>query len=184
MTQSKPTSIQIVISLFAVITLLEVINLVSGRMLNQFAILPRETSHLSGIVISPFLHGSLWHYLSNIVPVCLFSYFLLQWGKPRYFTVSAFIIVVTGLLVWLLGRSAFHLGASGLIYGYFGFLLVAGFLSKKPRLILISIVVGFFYGGMIFGVLPLKSFISWESHLFGLLSGFAAAMIWAKPEKQ
>ena len=88
------------------------------------------------------------------------------------------------MLVWLLGREALHLGASGLIYGYFGFLIFAGFISKRLKLIAISLLVSFFYGGMIFGVLPVAGFISWESHLFGFLIGVVAAKLWAKDIKR
>lgn len=178
--ESKIKPLQIVFGLFALLTLLELINLLTGRVLSQFAIYPRTIFGLSGIIVSPFIHGSIWHYVSNLVPVCLFSFLVLQYGRSRFIAVSLFIILLTGGLVWLLGRSSFHLGASGLIYGYFGFLLLAGFLSKRPKLILISLLVGFFYGGMIFGVLPIRSFISWESHLFGLISGLIAAKLWAK----
>lgn len=174
--------LQIVLGLFALLTFLEVINLLTGRMLAQFSIYPRSIQGLIGIVVAPFIHGGLWHYLSNIIPVCLFGYLVLQYGRSRFLTVTSFIILITGSLVWLLGRPSFHLGASGLIYGYFGFLLLAGFLSKRPKMILISLLVAFFYGGMIFGVLPIRSFISWESHLFGLISGLVAAKLWARTE--
>ena len=184
MNSSAPSPMHITLSLFALLTLLELVNLATGRALNSYAILPRSTEHLTGILFSPFLHGSFWHYSSNIIPVSLFSYLVLQWGKWRFFTVSGFVVLVTGLLVWLLGRSAYHLGASSLIYGYFGFLLFAGFLSKRPRLIAISLFVGLLYGGLIFGILPLRGFVSWESHLFGLISGCIAAFIWAKPQTE
>lgn len=175
----SPSTTQLVVGFFLLLTVLEVINLLSGRALNQFALFPRETNSLIGIAISPFIHGGLWHYLSNIVPICLFSFLVLQYGHSRFWLISFFIILLTGTLVWLFGRSAYHLGASGLVYGYFGFLVLAGFLSKRPKLIGISLLVGFFYGGLIFGVLPLQKFVSWESHLFGLVSGLIAAKIWA-----
>jgi membrane associated rhomboid family serine protease len=163
--------------LFALLTVVELLNLVTGRQLNQLALVPREVDALGGILISPFLHGSLWHYTSNIVPICLFSFLVMQYGTSRFWKTTAFIFLTTGVLVWLLGRDAFHLGASGIVYGYFGFLLYAGFISRRPKLIFISLAVGFFYGGMIFGVLPMQSYISWESHLFGFISGLAAAKL-------
>lgn len=163
--------------LFALLTVIELLNLVTGRQLNQLALVPRELDALGGILISPFLHGSIWHYTSNIIPICLFSVLVMQYGIGRFWKATAFIFVATGLLVWLMGRNAFHLGASGVVYGYFGFLLLAGFISRKPKLIFISLAVGFFYGGLIFGVLPLQRYISWESHLFGFLSGLAAAKL-------
>lgn len=168
--------------LFALLTVIELLNLVTGRQLNQLALVPRDLNALGGIFISPFLHGSLWHYSSNIVPICLFSVLVMQYGVRNFWKTTAFIFLVTGILVWLLGRDAFHLGASGIVYGFFGFLLYAGFLSRRPKLIIISIAVGFFYGGLIFGVLPVRSYISWESHLFGFLSGLTAAKLFVRKE--
>lgn len=168
--------------LFTLLTVIELLNLITGRQLNQLALVPRELEALGGIILSPFLHGSLWHYSSNIVPICLFSILVMQYGTSRFWKATAFIFLATGGLVWLLGRDAFHLGASGIVYGYFGFLLYAGFISRRPKLIFISLAVGFFYGGLIFGVLPLQSYISWESHLFGFLSGLAAAKIFVEPK--
>lgn len=166
-----------VLRLFTLLTVIEILNMVTGRQLNHLALVPRDVDTLAGILLGPFLHGSLWHYLSNIVPICLFSVLLMQYGQRSFWQSTAFIVVVTGGLVWLFGRSAFHLGASGVIYGYFGFLLYAGFISRRPKLIFISLMVGFFYGGMIFGVLPLQRFVSWESHLFGFISGLVAARL-------
>lgn len=176
----SPSKIKVVIAVFVMITALEIINLLTGRMLNQYAIFPRTLSGLYGIPVSPFIHGSVAHYVSNIVPLCIFSFLLLQYGARRFVMVTLFIMVFTGTLVWMLARPSYHLGASSVVYGYFGFLVLAGFLSKRIKLILISLLVGFFYGGLIFGVLPVNTFISWESHLFGLAGGLIAAKIWAK----
>lgn len=167
--------LKIVASLFVFFSLVELANVLTGRALNNFGNVPRYVEALPGILFSPFLHGSIWHFLSNIVPLCIFSFLLLQYGARRFVYASVWIIVLTGILVWLFGRHAMHIGASGLVYGYFAFLLLAGFLSKRKRLIVISLLVGFFYGGMIFGVLPGRPFISWESHLFGFLAGLIVA---------
>lgn len=135
-----------VLGVFALFTLLELLNLFTGRFFNQFGNIPRYVPGLTGVLLGPFIHGSLQHFLSNIVPLCIFSFLLLQYGLARYLLVSIWIIVITGILVWLFGRAASHIGASGLI----------------------------------FGVLPSFSYISWESHLFGFLSGLVAAKLWAK----
>jgi len=177
-----PLTAQLKITAFVVlsITAIEAINFFTARSLNIWGIVPRSTDSLLGILASPFLHGSLYHFSSNIVPLAIFSVLVLQHGLRRYSYATIFIVLVTGVLVWLFGRSAIHIGASGLIYGYFGFLIVAGIVSREFKLVMISIVVGLLYGGMIWGVLPTSSYISFESHLFGALAGAAAGYLWGK----
>jgi membrane associated rhomboid family serine protease len=172
-----------VVIVLAVVSVIEIINFLTGRMLNQLGNIPRYVPGLKGIIFGPFLHGSLQHFFSNIIPLGIFTYLMLQYGTKRYLLVTLWIVLLSGLLVWLFGRSASHIGASGLIYGYFGYLVVAGFLSKRFKLLAISLLVAFFYGGLIFGVMPTTPFVSWESHLFGFIAGIIAARLWAKPTK-
>jgi membrane associated rhomboid family serine protease len=173
--------IRLVFAIFMLFSVIEVINLFTGRILSQLGTIPRYVPGLKGIILGPFVHGSLQHYFSNIIPLCIFSYLLLQYGLKRYLQVTIWIMLITGLLVWLFARPATHIGVSGVIYGYFGYLVLAGFLNGKVKLIIISILVAFFYGGLIFGILPSSPFVSWESHLFGFIAGLAAAKLWAKP---
>jgi membrane associated rhomboid family serine protease len=181
----KPLSnnqhIRLVLAVFVLFSAIEIINLFTGRMLSQLGTIPRYVPGLKGIILGPFVHGSLQHYFSNIIPLCIFTYLLLQYGLKRYLQVTLWIMVTSGLLVWLFARPATHIGVSGVVYGYFGYLVLAGFLSGKFKLIIISVLVAFFYGGLIFGILPSSPFVSWESHLFGFITGLVAAKLWAKP---
>ena len=172
--------LRVILSAVILLAVIEVVNLMTGRVFNQYGNLPRELASLPGILIGPFLHGSLTHFFSNIVPLAIFLYLLLQHGVKRTVGITLWVIMVTGLLVWLFGRDAYHVGASGVLYGYFGYLVLGGFFSRQVKLIIISLLVGFFYGGLIFGVLPARPYISWESHLFGFMSGCIAAYFWAK----
>lgn len=173
---------RLVMIFMAIIAVVELVNLFTFRSLVQFGITPRDILSLPFIFTAPFIHGDLWHFFSNIIPLGVFSFLLLQHGKTRFYVITLTCMILTGLAVWLFARSANHVGASGLIYSYFGYLLFAGIISREIKLILISIIVGFVYGGMVFGVLPLNAYVSWESHLFGLLSGIACAFLWGKLE--
>ncbi len=160
--------------------IIEVINTFLARSLNQFGLIPRSFDALQGILLSPWLHANTHHFLANITALLVLSPITWQWGKKTYWTTTLFIIITSGLLVWIFARPAFHIGASGLVYGYFGFCLIAGFINRKPIFILLSIFVGIFYGSMIWGVLPLYPGTSFEYHLFGFIMGLLAAKIWAK----
>ena len=173
---------RMVMIFMAIIAVIEVVNFFTFRSLVQFGISPRNLLSLPFIFTAPFIHGDLWHFFSNIVPLGVFSFLMLQHGKSRFYIITITCILLTGISVWLLARNATHVGASGLIYSYFGYLLFAGIISREIKLILISIAVGFLYGGMVFGVLPMNPYVSWESHLFGLLSGIACAFWWGKLE--
>ncbi|MBF7074818.1 rhomboid family intramembrane serine protease [Glaciecola sp. MH2013] len=163
--------------LVGVLTLIEALNMLTGRMFNQYSIYPRDLDFLAFIFTAPFLHANFGHFASNVITLAIFAVLLLQFGASRFIQVSVGLVILTGLLVWGLGRPAYHLGASGVIYGYFGYLVLAGFLSKRLSLMAISVAVAFFYGGMIWGVLPSQPYISWESHLFGFVAGLFLAYI-------
>ena len=172
--------IKIAASLCVVIILIEIINQFTFGSLRSFGIMPRNLHALAGIVSAPFIHGGLIHLFSNLVPLFIFTVLLLSHGRNRFILVFTSSALVGGLLVWFFGRSANHIGMSGVIYGLFGYLLVAGFISRELKLFMISAVVAFMYGGLIFGVLPIMPGVSFESHLFGLIVGIIMAFILGK----
>jgi membrane associated rhomboid family serine protease len=146
--------------------------------ITKFGILPRTTSGLIGVFTAPFLHGGIRHLLSNTVPLITLLIALNTIYPTKTVAVFLFVTIAGGLLVWIFGRDANHIGASGLIYGLVAFLIVHGILEKKYIPIGISIAVGIVYGGLIWGIFPsIKSYISWEGHLFGAISGVLIAFL-------
>lgn len=153
--------------------------------LDAFGVRPRQFAGLPGIFISPFLHRDFAHLAGNTLPLLGLSLILAFTGMRRFLTATVIIIFVTGSAVWLFGRSgAIHLGASGIVFGYLGFLLVKGFIEKRARWIAVSLIIGFLYSGIIHNMLPTRDHVSWESHFFGFLSGILASYLLAKQESQ
>mgnify|MGYP001817230025 CR=1 FL=1 len=146
--------------------------------INSLGITPRSGAGLVGIPLSPFLHANLKHLLSNTVPLTILL-LLLAGSKANSPTIVVSIVCIGGALLWLFGRPSTHVGASGLIYGLIAFLLVSGLLERRIGPLLISIVVGFLYGGtLLSGIVPdLGSQVSWEGHLFGAIAGCLVAVL-------
>jgi len=139
--------------------------------IQQYGIVPRTSGGLIGIVSAPFLHGSFSHLTGNSVSFIVFALIFLALEEKQQLLKLFLMIVLTGTLTWLLARNANHIGASGLIFAMFGYLVLSGWFARKVRHILVALLVIFFYGGMIYGVLPGRIGVSWESHLFGFISG-------------
>ncbi len=170
-------------ALLAMLWALELIDaLLLGQALNRYGIAPRSIVGLRGIAFAPLLHNGFAHLASNTVPLALFSALLLVRGWREYAGVTALVWLIAGAGVWLLGPSnSLHIGASGLIFGYFGFLLLRGLFDRNPLSLLIALPVAVLYGGIIWGVLPGGALVSWQSHLFGFIGGGAAARMFAPP---
>jgi len=150
--------------------------------LNNFGIHPRQINSLFGIVTTILLHGSLSHLMSNTMPLLL-AITALFGNYPKIAKkILIYSTILTGLLVWLLARNANHIGVSGLLYAILTFIFVSGFIRKDMQSIGISIVIVFLYGSLIFGVIPNKQHISWESHLFGMLVGALLSWLYRKRE--
>ena len=146
-------------------------------------IMPRELSGLQGVLFSPFIHSNLSHLYNNSIPL-LVLLTALQYFYPRHsFKVICYGILFSGMLTWLIGRTSYHIGASGLIYVLVGFIFFKGIISRYFRLVALSLTVIVLYGGMIWYVLPdVDNSISWEGHLAGLISGVIFAILLKSPE--
>ncbi|MEA5419239.1 rhomboid family intramembrane serine protease [Spirulina sp. CCNP1310] len=144
--------------------------------LDRFGIVPYNLIGLRGILFAPFLHGGWGHLIANTVPFLILGWLVMVQQTRDFFTVTAWTMVVAGLGTWLLGSpGSVHIGASGLIYGYFGFLLFRGYFERNIPSIALSLLVFFLYGSVIWGVLPGQPGISWQGHLFGFIGGVLAA---------
>ncbi len=149
----------------------------------EFGLYPRKLSGLIGIFTAPLIHGGYAHLLSNSLPVFLLAAGIIYFYPETAFKVITIIYIFTGLLVWLFARSVYHIGASGLIYGFAAFLFFSGIFKRDNRSIGLSLLVTFLYGGMVWGILPGQPGISWESHFFGGITGIVCAFIFRKKDK-
>jgi membrane associated rhomboid family serine protease len=160
-----------------ILWVLEFINLGMGHRLFELAIYPRTAEGAPGILLWPFLHGNLHHLIVNTTPFFVLGWFVAIRGGLVFVQVTLLIILLAGTGVWLFAREAYHLGASGLVFGYFGFLVYRGFYEKSISALIIASLTVFYYGSIVIGVLPTGDSISWETHLLGLLSGILAARV-------
>ena len=153
--------------------------------LDRLGVTPRTMVGLVGIAAMPFLHADLHHIVSNTVPLFVLLA-LLAGSKARSWEIVLKVILLGGLLLWVFGRTATHIGASGLIFGLIAFLIVSGLLERRPMPLLVSVVVGFLYGSTLFwNVLPrIGSHISWDGHLWGAVAGGIVAYSLTKAPKQ
>jgi membrane associated rhomboid family serine protease len=146
----------------------------------RLGIHPREISGLIGIIMAPLIHGDFNHLINNSVPLVVLTTAILYFYRPIAYKVIALMWVITGFCVWLGAiSSGYHIGASGVIYAEAAFLFFSGVLRKNMKLLAISLLVIFLYGSMVWGIFPIDLTISWESHLFGGLTGMVFAFIYA-----
>ncbi|HEY2793792.1 MAG TPA: rhomboid family intramembrane serine protease, partial [Micromonosporaceae bacterium] len=143
------------------------------------AIVPHHISGLDGIVFAPFLHVSFVHLYSNAIPLLLTGTFVLAAGGKRFLWITLLIALVSGIGVWIFGDGP-TIGASGVIFGYLGYLFLRGLIERNWWNIAVALLVGLLFGTAITGVLPGDEQISWQGHLFGFIGGLIAAVVFRK----
>jgi len=150
-----------------------------GGSLDAMGVRPRSISGLWGVLFAPFLHGGFGHLVANSLPFFLLGALTMVRKRMDFFVVTAASALTAGLGTWLIGAGgSVHIGASGVIFGYLGFLLGRGWYERRASAIALSITVGLGFGGMLWGLVPhLQAGISWEGHLFGFLGGLACARL-------
>jgi len=168
----------IIAAFIGAIWLVEILDTVAfaGR-LQYFGIVPRTERGLLGILLAPLLHGGIDHLLANTVGLLIFGGLVMLRGERHFWTVTLVGALAGGGGIWLFGRPGMHVGASVIVFAYFGYLLFTGFFERRIGAMLLSIAVFVIWGPTLYGVLPIQGGVSWEGHLFGLIGGMLAA--WA-----
>jgi membrane associated rhomboid family serine protease len=166
-----------VIALVVVIWAVEIVNLFLDHGLTSWGISPRQMDGLIGILLAPIIHAGFWHTVSNTVPLMILGGLTLVGEKSRFWANTVGIVLLSGLLVWLFARSAHHVGASGLVFGYFGVLLARAYFQRSLVSIALAVLTISLYGGILWGLLPLRSYVSFEGHIFGLIAGITVAWL-------
>ncbi|MCO5183541.1 MAG: rhomboid family intramembrane serine protease [Anaerolineae bacterium] len=162
--------------LVAFMWFVELFDAVAPVQLDSYGIRPRTLEGLRNVAFAPFLHVGFGHLLANTVPFLILGFLVLMQGLRRFLIVTASIIIIGGLGTWLIGpTNSVHLGASILIFGYLGYLLLNGVFERSPRSIAVAVFVLLIYGSTDFGIFPGRMGVSWQGHLFGFFGGIFAA---------
>ena len=187
MSTQRKYSIFVLPSLFIlVLFVVEWIEHTYGMRFAKYGVLPRTLEGLKGVLLSPFIHSDWKHLTNNALPLFVLTATLGFFYKGIAKEVFLWSWLMSGLWLWAIGRPSFHIGASGLLYALASFLFFSGLIRKHTKLMSISMFIDFLYGGMVWGIFPMKKHISWEGHLAGALAGLILAY-WFKdngPPKQ
>ncbi|MHB1687622.1 MAG: rhomboid family intramembrane serine protease [Ignavibacteriaceae bacterium] len=167
-----------ILLLFAI----EIFQFAAGIKLYSFGLYPRKFSGLIGILTAPLLHIGFGHLISNAIPFLFLGVGISYFYAASANKVFSLVYLVPGIFVWLLGRSAYHIGASGIVYGLVTFLFFSGLIRRDTRSIALALIVTFLYGSLIIGIFPQNNGVSWEYHLFGSLIGIFCAFIFRKSD--
>ncbi|MEU6922131.1 MULTISPECIES: rhomboid family intramembrane serine protease [unclassified Streptomyces] len=176
------TAAKVMLVWVAFLWLLEIVDASTGHALDTFGIEPRRAAELLDVVPASFIHFGFGHVAANSLPLLVFGFLAALSGVRRFAAVAAMIIVVDGLGVWLVSPSGSNTaGASGLVFGLFGYLLVRGFVDRRLLDIGAGLVIGAIWGSSILvGISPANTSVSWQGHLFGLAAGVAAAFVFRR----
>jgi len=148
-------------------------------------IYPLELRGLPGIITSPFIHSNYEHLFNNTIPLFVLGTAVFYFYSDIAFSIAGWSWLLTGIFVWLTGREAWHIGASGLVYALASFLFISGIIRKYLRLMALSLLVVFLYGSMVWGMFPFVDIhVSWESHMLGAGVGLILAILYRRKGPQ
>ncbi|QGY45442.1 rhomboid family intramembrane serine protease [Maribellus comscasis] len=160
--------------------IVEIIEQTLGTTFVRLGVYPLHVKGLPGILFSPFIHFDFDHLISNSIPFFILMFMLIYFYRRISYRIFIQLYLLAGLCVWLSGREAWHIGASGVVYAMAAFHFVSGIIRNDVRLLTLSVVVVFLYGGMVWGMFPINPDVSWEGHLWGAVSGVALAVYYRK----
>ncbi|ADG87245.1 rhomboid family intramembrane serine protease [Thermobispora bispora] len=170
--------ISLVVLLVAAMWVIEIVDTLLLGQLDQLGIIAQEPYGLPGILFAPFLHAGFGHLMANSVPLLILGSLAAIRGVGKFVTASFLITMVSGIGVWLTSPpNTLTLGASGLVFGYFGYVVARGLFDRRPLDIVLSVIVVLLYSSLLLGVLPVQPGVSWQGHLFGLIGGVLAAWL-------
>lgn len=152
-----------------------ILNLILGNTLLYLGIRPRKALGLPGIFFAPFLHANFNHLFFNSIPLIVLANFILIQGVPLFLYVSALLIIFSGLLIWCFAPDGLYIGASGVITGYWGYLLARAYYQSTATTLILAIVCAYYFIGIFYSIFPGKKHVAWQGHLFGLISGLGIA---------
>jgi membrane associated rhomboid family serine protease len=161
-----------------VIWFIKLTEILSGTSLAFLGIYPLKAKGLIGIITAPLIHGDINHLVNNTVPFLVLSIATFYFYRPLGYKIFFLTWIITGIWVWCGGRDAYHIGASGIVYGLASFLFFSGAIRRIPGLAAVSLIVVFLYGSMIWGIFPFIPDVSWESHLSGGIAGIILAVLY------
>ncbi|MFR9675405.1 rhomboid family intramembrane serine protease [Streptomyces sp. TR06-5] len=177
-THRTTSALKIVLLWVGLLWLLEAVDYATGHALDTFGIAPRRTDELVDVVPAAFMHFGFDHLMANTVPLLVLGFMAALRGVRTFLAVALITIVVSGLGVWLTAPAPSNTaGASGLVFGLFGYLVVRGFVDRRIGDVALGGVVVVLYGSILWGVLPTTPGVSWQGHLFGLIGGVMAAFM-------
>jgi len=156
------------------------LSLMLNEDLSNLGLLPRNLLGLLGIVTAPLIHADFSHLISNTIPLIILGWIIFSFYPKVSYILFVFIYFFTGLFVWIFARHVYHIGASGIVYGFVSFLFFSGIFRRDNKSIALALVITFLYGGLVWGMIPGLKGISWESHLFGAITGLIAAYLFRK----
>ncbi|WP_318464279.1 rhomboid family intramembrane serine protease [Photobacterium leiognathi] len=161
----------VILSVWVISFIAFIINHIFNGVLNNYGLLPRHVTHLSNIVVYPFIHGSWTHLFFNLSSFTLLALGVGVNGVARLLNVILLCWLLGSISVWLFGRISYHVGLSGIIYGIWGYLLIYGLVLRSLLSLIITFLVMIYFSSMIWGVFPMNYQVSFESHLFGAIAG-------------